>query len=148
MATMEHKIFCVREFSRSESVTAVQRAFRRKFNVTPPTRKSIYHWNKQFDETGSLNKGKSPGRPRVSEENVDRIRATFERSPMKSTRRASRELGLPQTTVWRVLRRRLVYKPCHLQVLQAPRANDKVRRVDYVMLCSETWKKTIRFCLV
>lgn len=131
MATMEHKIFCVREFSRSESVTAVQRAFRRKFNVTPPTRKSIYHWNKQFDETGSLNKGKSPGRPRVSEENVDRIRATFERSPMKSTRRASRELGLPQTTVWRVLRRRLVYKPYHLQLLQALRANDKVRRVEF-----------------
>ncbi|KAJ4438007.1 hypothetical protein ANN_13946 [Periplaneta americana] len=42
---------------RSESVTAVQRAFRRKFNVTPPTKKSIYHWNKQFDENGSLNKG-------------------------------------------------------------------------------------------
>ncbi|KAJ4449811.1 hypothetical protein ANN_01217 [Periplaneta americana] len=115
------------------------RAFRRKFNVTPPTRKSIYHWNKQFDETGSLNKGKSPGRPRVSEENVDRIRATFERSPMKSTRRASRELGLPQTTVWRVLRRRLMYKPYHLQLLQALRANDKIGRMGNADLALQFW---------
>ena len=28
MATMQHKIFCVREFIKTESATAVQRAFR------------------------------------------------------------------------------------------------------------------------
>ncbi|PNF15394.1 hypothetical protein B7P43_G01012 [Cryptotermes secundus] len=85
---MQHKIFCIREFSKSESATVVQRAF----NIQPPTRKNIYLWNKQFDETGSLCKGKSPGRSHVSEENVERIRVSFERSPMKSTRSASREL--------------------------------------------------------
>jgi hypothetical protein len=58
MATIQHKIFCIREFSKSEYVTAVQRAFRRKFNIQPPTRQSIYRWNKQFDETGFLRKGK------------------------------------------------------------------------------------------
>ncbi|PNF31329.1 hypothetical protein B7P43_G10895 [Cryptotermes secundus] len=50
---------------------------------------------------------------------------------MKSTRSASRELGLSQTTVWRVLRRRLVYKPYHLQLVQALRANDNVKRVEF-----------------
>ncbi|PNF28849.1 hypothetical protein B7P43_G04437 [Cryptotermes secundus] len=50
---------------------------------------------------------------------------------MKSTRSASRELRLSQTTVWHVLRRWLVYKPHHLQLLQALRANDKVKRVEF-----------------
>jgi len=40
---------------------------------------------------------------------VRRIQESFERSPRKSTRRESRELGIPQPTVWRVLRRRLLF---------------------------------------
>jgi len=36
MATMQHKIFCFREFIKTESATAVQRAFRLRFNIQPP----------------------------------------------------------------------------------------------------------------
>jgi len=72
MATMQHKIFCVREFIKTQSATAVQRAFRLRFNIQPPTRKSICRWNHQFEQIGCLCKGKSSGRPRVSEENVRR----------------------------------------------------------------------------
>ena len=82
---MQHKIFCVCEFIKTESATAVQRAFRLRFNIQPPTRKSICRWNHQFEQTGCLCKGKSSGRPRVSEENVRRIEESFERSPRKST---------------------------------------------------------------
>jgi len=111
--------FCVREFIKTESATAVQRAFRLHFNMQPPTRKSICRWNHQFEQIGCLCKGKSSGRPRVSEENVRGIQESFERSPRKSTRRASRELGIPQPTVWRMLRRRLLFKPYCLQLVQA-----------------------------
>ena len=111
MATMQHKIFCVREFIKTESATAVQRAFRLRFNIQPPTRKSICRWNHQFEQIGCLREDKSSGRPRVSEENVRRIQERSQRSPRKSTRRASRELRIPQPTVWRVLRRRLLFKP-------------------------------------
>jgi len=103
------RIFCVREFIK----TAVQRAFLLRFNIQPQTRKSICRWNHQFDKIGCLCKGKSSGRPRVSEENVRRIQESFERSPRKSTRRASRELGIPQPTVWCVLRRRLFFNWVH-----------------------------------
>jgi len=61
MATMQHKILCVREFIKTESATAVQRAFRLPFNIQPPTRKSIFRWNRQFDQIGCLFKGKSSG---------------------------------------------------------------------------------------
>jgi len=64
--------FCVREFIKTESATAVQRAFRLRFNIQPPTRKNICRRNHQFEQTGCLCKGKSSGRPRVSEENVRR----------------------------------------------------------------------------
>ena len=111
MATMQHKMFCVREFIKTESVNAVQREFPLRFDIQPPTRNSICRWNHQFEKRGCMCKGKSSGRPRVSEENVRRIEESFERSPRKSTGRASRELGIPQPTVWRVLRRRLLFKP-------------------------------------
>ena len=109
MATLQHKNFCVREFIKIESATAVQRAFRLRFNIQPPTRKSICRWNHQFEQISCLGKGKSSGQPRVSQENVRRIQESFECSPRKSTRRASRELGVPQPSVWRVLRRRLLF---------------------------------------
>ena len=117
MATMQPQdfcVFCVRQFIKTESTTVVQRAFRLRFNIQPPTRKSICLWNHQFEQICCLCKGKRSGRPRVSEENVRRIQESFERSPRKSTRRASRELGIPQPTVWRVLRRRLLFSWVHL----------------------------------
>jgi len=40
--------FCVRKFIKTESVTAWQRAFRLRFNIQPPTRKSVCRWNHQF----------------------------------------------------------------------------------------------------
>ena len=109
MATMQHKIFWVRGFIKTESATAVRRAFRLRFKIQPPTRNSICRWNYQFEQIGCLCKGKSSGRPYVSEENLKRIQESFEPSPRKSTRRASRELGIHQPTVWRVLRRRLLF---------------------------------------
>jgi len=111
---MQHNIFCVREFIKTESATAVQRAFRLRFNIQPPTRKSICRLIHKFEQIGCLCKGKSSGRPRVSEENVRWIQVSFERSPHKSPRRASRELGIPQPTVWPMLRRRLVFNWVHL----------------------------------
>jgi len=54
---MQHKIFCVREFIKTESATAVQRAFRLRFNIQPPMRKSICRWNHQFEQIDCLCKG-------------------------------------------------------------------------------------------
>jgi len=67
MATTQHKIFCVREFIKTESATAVQRAFRLRFNIQPPTRKTICRWNHQIEQIGCLCKDKSSDRPRVSD---------------------------------------------------------------------------------
>jgi len=73
MANIYHKIFCVRDFIKIESAAAVQRAFRPRFNIQLPTRKSICRLSHQFEKISCLCKGKSSGRPRVSEEKVRRI---------------------------------------------------------------------------
>jgi len=118
----------------------VQRAFRRRYGIDPPLAKNIRRWYKQFQETGCLYKGKSPGRPRASEENVHRIQEAYQRSPRKSTRRASRELTIPHVTVWLVLKRRLLMKPYRLQLVQALRVGDRRKRTDFCDMLLEDMK--------
>ncbi|PSN39705.1 hypothetical protein C0J52_17980 [Blattella germanica] len=92
MATSEEKAFCVLQFAETESVVTVQRAFGIKFGCDPPSDNSIRRWYHPFEDTGCPCKGKSTGRPRVSKETVERVRESFTRNPIKSVRKASREL--------------------------------------------------------
>jgi len=130
MSTGQQKAFCVLWFSKCESVVTVQCDLRRCYGIDAPTAQNIHRWYTQFSDIGCLSKGKTKGRPRVSENNVERIRESFQRSPYKSTNHASGELKIPQTTVWRVLRRCLIMKPYRLQLLQALKPNDKLKWLD------------------
>ena len=88
MAAPGEKSFCVLEYHASKSVVTVQRAFRAKYAKyakDPPTDKIIRAWYKQFTETGCLCKRKSSGRPLTAEDDVECVRASFLRSPKKST---------------------------------------------------------------
>ena len=109
----EEKAFCVSHFH-VRSVLTAKREFRTRFKKEPPAKNCIRSWYNKFQRTGCLCKGKSPGRPSTSEAILERIRESFQRSPQKSTAKASRELGIPQTTVWRVLRKRLQMYPYRL----------------------------------
>ena len=124
-ATVVEKAFCVLELAKTNSVTIARRLFRRRYGKPPPTMQPIYDWSKKSQETDCLCKGKSCGRPPVSEETVQRVRETFTCSLRKSTTRASLELQLPQQTVWKILRKRLRIIPYRLQLLQALSCDDK-----------------------
>jgi hypothetical protein len=69
---------------------------------------------------------------------VERIRQAFQRSPKKSTRRASAELQLPQPTVWKVMRKRLHMTPYRLQLLQKLKPGDNDARHSF---CSSMQEK-------
>ena len=131
MVTPQQKAFCVIEFAKSNSVIMVQRAFRKEFKTKPPSSKTVRRWCKKFKDTGCLCKGKSPGRPTVSDEQVARIHAAYLRNPRQSTNQSSRELEIPQPTVWRVLRRRLNFKPYKLRLVQALSDDDKRYREQF-----------------
>ena len=53
-ATVEEKAFCVLELAKTNSVTLVQRHFRRRYGKPTPTRQSICEWSKKCQETGYL----------------------------------------------------------------------------------------------
>ena len=53
-------------------------------------------------ETGTVFDTRRSGQPRTSEENIERVKQAFQRSPMKSICTAARQLELQRSTVHRV----------------------------------------------
>jgi len=131
MASQEEKAFCVLRSEVSRSVITVQREFRARFRKYAPCRNNITRWYRQFVETGCLCKDKSPGRSCVTDDNTERVREAFLRSPRKSVARASRELDMPKMTVWKMLRKRLCFKPYKMRLVQALTPADKLKRRDF-----------------
>ena len=117
--------FCVLEYARTSSVVTVQRRFRAEFQMTAPVFNSIKKWYAKFREECCLCTAPRPGHPGPSDETVNRIREAYQRSPCKSNTRAGLELGVAQSTVWRILRKRLRCKSYRLQLHQALSENDK-----------------------
>jgi hypothetical protein len=78
----------------------MQRRYITQYGKDPPSDIAIQPWLKQFQETGNVLHRRGAGRQSTSQQAVDRIQEAFSRSPQKSTRRASLQLGIPQTTVW------------------------------------------------
>jgi len=100
------KSLYVFEYHTNKTVVTVQHAFRAKYTKgAQPTDKAIRARYKQFGETGCLCKQKSSGRPLTAEYEVKHVPASFLHSPKKSTETAAKELSMPKTTVWRVLRK-------------------------------------------
>ena len=71
------------------------------------------------------------GGPRTSAENIEHVRQTFSRSPIKSIRTAAREFKLPPTTVHKVLHKRLRLYAYKVQMLQRLQPNDKPKRKEF-----------------
>jgi hypothetical protein len=85
--------------------------FRSHYRKESPSRSTIYSWHKSFVEAGCfVRHAKVLGRPCVSHATVEQLRVSFVRNPRKPTRHASRKIGIPNGTVWRVLRKRLHLK--------------------------------------
>ena len=140
MAAWGEKLFCVLEYHTSKSVVTVQRAFHAKYTKDPPTDKTIHAWYRQFTETGCLCKQKSSGRPLTAEDDTEWVQASFLHSPKKSMGNASKELLVSKTTVWRALRKRLVFKPHRIQTVQ-------LHRIQTVQLSDEDHRHWLDFCL-
>jgi len=134
MWTPQRKVQCMLQLAQLKSVTHVQRRARREWNVDPPTCKSIYEWDKTLRETGSLisHTGKHP-KQHVTEETVDRVRESFSRSPCKSNRQASTELGVPDSTVHNIVHKHLHLRAYNRQLLHYIKPDDLRKRTDFAV---------------
>lgn len=113
----EERIAIVRSRLRGRSYKDTQEEFRRKFHKDAPTRANIRVLLNKFNRTGSVSDEQHPRKPRVDGETVERVNNAISRSPQASTRRLSRELDIPRSTVWKILRFVLKKRAYHIQVL-------------------------------
>jgi arsenate reductase-like glutaredoxin family protein len=102
MATVQEKAMCVLRFFETKSVMT-QRRYRAQYGKYPPSDNAIRRWLKQFQETSNVLHRKEREDRALPRKNLIESRKRFlAGSPQKSTRRASLNLGIPQTTVRRV----------------------------------------------
>jgi hypothetical protein len=104
-----------------------------KFAKDPPTDKTIRVWYKQFTETGCLCKYKSSGRPLTTEDDAEWVQASFLQSPKKLTGTAAKELSMSKTTLWRILCKRLVFKPYCIQMVQQLSDKDHRHQLNFCL---------------
>ena len=113
--------------------------YRRRFNFNNfPHKFQITCWVKKFYDTGTLIKSTKKGQPSTSSrkltakspENVGTVCDSVARSPKKSLRRRSQEMGLSRSSVQRILKRNLQLYPYRIQIKQALTQNDMAKRVE------------------
>ena len=93
MATPQEKAQCVSWFIETKSDMQTQRNYRINYRRHPPSRPSIRAWHNKFMETGTVLDKERSGRPKISEENINRVREASARSPTKSIRTAARQFS-------------------------------------------------------
>ena len=115
--TIEHRVFAYDSYVKNnESVTAVRREFRRHFNIhrnqAVPTHKTIVRWVNALRTRGTLMNRRPVGAPRTvrTPENAERVRQAMLRSPNRSARRHSIELGIGNRSVRRILQFSRIFK--------------------------------------
>jgi hypothetical protein len=126
-------------FAETKSVTATERRFRAVFHTRwAPAGNTILHLYCKFEEEGSVKEEKRPWAPAVhSLENVETLRLAMQRSPGKSTRKASRELGISRHLIQRILHSDLKLFLYKISVLHRLSEHDKERRLQFAAWAKE-----------
>ena len=127
--TLAHRIVMYDSYVRTESCREVTRLCRDRFpDIRAPHRDTVRKLVNRFRETGSV-LGRKPQRTHVlTEEKLDEIGQTLERSPRKSLSRLSQETGVSQFSAWKATKL-LKLKPYKITAVQELQPRDTVSRV-------------------
>lgn len=103
-----------------------------EFNLRHPDRQHICFTAvrklvKKFKETGSVLDKPRSGRPKTSDETKEAVLAKVYANPKQSLRRTSTELGIPRSTVHKILGEK--FHPYKLQILHHLNEDDPDRRM-------------------
>jgi len=94
-----------------QTLSKVMAAFRQRFNKAPPRRATLLDWEKRAFALGSVKDRPRSGRKTTRLETSAAVAASIERSPMKSTRKRSAELGVPRSTMRGHMKKDLNLRP-------------------------------------
>ena len=128
--TLAHRIFTYDSYVRTQSCREVTRLFRDRFlNIRAPHRDRVRKLVNRFRETGSV-LDRKPQRTRhvLTEEKLDEIGQTLERSPRKSLSRLSQKTGVSQFSAWKATKL-LKLKPYKITVVQELQPRPSVTEV-------------------
>jgi hypothetical protein len=85
----------------------------------------------RFVQTGTVNKGKSTGRPQVSNEVMEELQERLEQDPQQSIARLSQQSGIPLSTCQKTTNKRLHLHPYKITTVHRPLPTDFPCRVEY-----------------
>ena len=137
--SMEEKTFRVILYLEAKSLKTVKARYHKRFNFNNfPHKFQITHWVKKFKDTGTLIKSTKKGQLSTSgtkltarsPKNVNSVQDSVARSPKKSLRRRSQELGLSRSSVHRILKNDLQLYPYRIQIKQTLTQNDMANCVE------------------
>lgn len=137
--TDEQKAVVVEWYFELKSIVAVRARFRQRYRCRDsPRHKCIYAWVKKFRAHGTIsnlnakgNRATHSGRPKTvrTPANIAAVRDSVVRSPRKSIRRRSQELGLKKESVRKILIKDLHLYPYRIQIKHKLTDDDMRKRV-------------------
>ena len=132
--SVAHRIAGVRFYYKTKSIIQTQRHLGQQFNIpqhgTIPSHNAILAWVHKFEDTGGVT-DIAHGAPRTgrTEENVRRVRESFQQSSRRSPRQQSRILGISRRSLGRILQD-IKFHPYKIQIAQKFYPRDKVFPVE------------------
>lgn len=134
--TTQEKARILSEYHGTRSVALAPRCILRVLQKSPPYRTDILRWEQKFMESGNVDHRGGNGRPSTSEGTIEQVRQLFQDNSSLSIRAASAQLGIPRSTVHRILHECLFLFPYKLQNLQDISEADKEKRLKFAQHCS------------
>ena len=130
--SVQEKIEVVKLFYKFGSYAEVARQWPSTFLSKPPSRQAMAAIVQRFEDTGSVADLPRCGRPKsaTSGEHKAALKEAIQRSPHKSTSRASLALNISRTSVWRLLKE-LGLKPFRPRLIHALSDDDFDRRLEF-----------------
>ena len=99
-------------------------------NRRQPNARTFTSIHRRLCETGTITPRRERGTSIVASHTEERVLREVQNNPTVSTRLVEKRLGIPKTTVWKVLRRDQQH-PYHFTPVQTLSREDKVRRKAY-----------------
>ena len=130
--SLQQRIVIVEAYLRTGSIKETQQAFLEKYpEIRAPAKRFVQSLLKKWRETGSVENVKKQ-RPKLVQtpEVVSDIQQRISRSPQKSTRKLSQQVGLSRTTCQRVLKS-LSMRAYRITCVQELKLPDKNKRLQY-----------------
>ena len=124
---------CVLWMQDTGSPTIVRRKFHKKYgkNSTPPSRRVILIWYKNFKETGHMQSDAKRGRKPVCDSTVNAVNELFSNNPNTSVRQAAQSVPVRKSSVHRIVKNNLKLYPYKIQIVQAIKPGDYEKREQF-----------------